>query len=432
MDITDLREQHLYRDQDHLQSRRDQQEVRPEHLNVEGQLGQLYPGVSQIKAEQRELRQERLDAEDEQEELHQEPFYIQEKRVEACSGVDAQQRHTDMFSVVIKSECEEMCLEDERQHQFDVTWNPETRLHRNDASHHHHVFKEEIYSYQQLFNQESNSSLDPEEPYPPQVKEEEDGHASCVLLNQETDGLMVTEECGESEPETENDQFFSYSSPLSENDVQEGGTHVDLKSTRNHTVVRKYVCHICGRRFSKKRHLLVHVRDHTGEDPFPCSTCEKKFKFASLLEIHMRTHTGEKPFYCETCGKRFSEHSTLKVHMRTHTGEKPFSCETCGKSFSRSCILKVHMRTHSGENLFLCEMCGKDFSQRSNLLRHMMTHTGDKPFPCSICNKKFTLASNLKMHMKTHTGVKPFSCETCGKTFSRSGNLKVHMRKLHS
>ncbi|XP_044214929.1 zinc finger protein 771-like isoform X6 [Thunnus albacares] len=353
-----------------------------------------------------------------------------------------------------------------------------------------HVCKEEeVLADQQLCDLEKNSSLDQEDPEPPQIKEEqkelctsrdqedpeppqikEEQKELCtslegeqLVLKQETETFMLTPTCDESEDQTldlspdetqreaekehvvsmsvkssvqpepnNDDQLFSHNSHVAESQDHKRGKHGDSGSTRKAEPKLKK------RHYRRKNHtnnednstkLKIQSNTDTGKKSFKCGTCGKSFKIKSKLQIHMRVHTGEKPYSCNNCEKRFARSHGLRLHMRVHTGEKPYSCDTCGKRFGDMTTVKRHMRVHTGEKPYTCKTCEKGFTEMSKLKLHMRIHTGEKPHSCNTCGKRFRNMATMKRHMRVHTGARLYNCTTCGKEYRRRHNFKDHMRK---
>ncbi|XP_039658372.1 uncharacterized protein LOC120560194 isoform X1 [Perca fluviatilis] len=336
----------------------------------------------------------------------------------------------------------------------------------------HGCKEEEVLSDQQLCIQERNSSLDQEDPEPPQIKEDQEELCTSqegeqLVLKQETDTFMLTptyEERDHSEGQTLNfnpdddtlsaaekesvanmpvltsvesevnsdHQLLSHNSHEAESQDQKGGKHGDSGSTRNaepEPKKRRRKSRSHSNNVDKTNVSEIHPNTQTGKKSFICETCGKDFKYNSALQTHLRIHTGEKPYSCKSCGKDFRLKDVFNVHMRTHTGEKPYVCKTCGKRFCVTTTFKRHMRIHTGEKPYPCKTCGKEFRQNSYLLIHIRrAHTGEKPYVCKTCSKRFCDPSDLLRHMRIHTGEKPYSCKTCGKDFRFNGAFNVHMR----
>ncbi|KAI3369715.1 hypothetical protein L3Q82_024556, partial [Scortum barcoo] len=84
---------------------------------------------------------------------------------------------------------------DRQRRLLDIVWKPEIKLHRIELQ--HVCNKEEGLTEEQLFIQERNSSLDQEDPDPPQIKEEQEEistgqQGEQLELKQETDTFEST------------------------------------------------------------------------------------------------------------------------------------------------------------------------------------------------------------------------------------------------
>ncbi|XP_074601254.1 uncharacterized protein LOC141855215 [Brevipalpus obovatus] len=84
-----------------------------------------------------------------------------------------------------------------------------------------------------------------------------------------------------------------------------------------------------------------------------------------------RTHV------CMFCGKLYTRKYGLKIHLRTHTGHKPLQCRFCGRPFSDPSNLNKHIRLHSQNNSatmtspYRCKKCSKILVRRRDLERHL-------------------------------------------------------------
>nr|XP_020481032.1 zinc finger protein with KRAB and SCAN domains 1-like [Monopterus albus] len=239
---------------------------------------------------------------------------------------------------------------------LDIVWKPEVKLIELPQQ---HVCKEEVVlADQQLWNQERNSSLDQEDPEPPQIKEQQEELCSSqegeqLGLKQETNPFMLTptyEENDHSEAEpTSDQQLLSHSSAVAESQDQEGSQPGDSGSASNAEPKPKRKRH---KDTSHSSSVDTSPLSETHSDPptdrksLKCDTCGKMFRYKSHFNRHLRNHKMENRYCCEMCKKNFRYNSVFLIHMRTHTGERAFVCKTCGKGFKKSSALKVHLTTH--------------------------------------------------------------------------------------
>ncbi|KAF9802166.1 hypothetical protein SFRURICE_015206 [Spodoptera frugiperda] len=99
---------------------------------------------------------------------------------------------------------------------------------------------------------------------------------------------------------------------------------------------------------------------------------------------------------CVYCGKLYSRRYGLKIHLRTHTGYRPLRCRHCRRPFGDPSNLNKHERLHAARGRaptsgpapgaapgpapgpYWCAQCGRALARRRDLERHMRTHARDK------------------------------------------------------
>jgi len=124
--------------------------------------------------------------------------------------------------------------------------------------------------------------------------------------------------------------------------------HID----RVHKGIKKWVCGYenCNQAFAKCNELHKHQKEHI--KTFTCNICSETFKKLEYLNNHKNTcHTDKKNlFSCQECGREFTKKYNLKVHIRSNHSEETFDCDMCPKKFKHKHTLQKHKTKHHIQN----------------------------------------------------------------------------------
>ena len=101
-----------------------------------------------------------------------------------------------------------------------------------------------------------------------------------------------------------------------------------------------------------------------------------------LLPRSLYMSKSRKGHLCIYCGKLYSRKYGLKIHLRTHTGYKPLQCKVCLRPFGDPSNLNKHIRLHAeGDTPYRCDFCGKVLVRRRDLERHIKSRHPSESLP---------------------------------------------------
>ncbi|XP_055539612.1 zinc finger protein ZFP2-like [Wyeomyia smithii] len=255
-----------------------------------------------------------------------------------------------------------------------------------------------------------------------------------------------------------------------------------LLKEHQRTVIRRFFCRKCGKRFMTQNNLENHLKCHVASrETKRCCGCRKDFMSESELlqhsqEVHQveQTINSNKPFECNICYRRYSTRKSLVSHKRMI---QQHQCQQCGEMFMKKLFLSLHEKschivraddnkkkrccgcsvefsnkqallehaanvhkntsdaqsdsTIDSSKLFECEICFKRFSSKLILNQHKRKIDVDKRYSCDICGRTFNRAHDKTTHQTTHSNEMPFSCHVCLRRFKNKLYLKNHL-KLHA
>lgn len=168
--------------------------------------------------------------------------------------------------------------------------------------------------------------------------------------------------------------------------------------------LNKTICGLCWKEFDTKVLLKAHQKAAHGGCSYGCDVCGKMFSSKRYIKVHILTkHAEVKAFLCHSCGEGFPVQSSLKAHVLRKHVKRGYDCPSCDKKFVTATSLKDHIGArHTHERLYKCEVqgCNKTFGWPSAFKSHKRVHAEDK-YECSICLKQFSFKGNLQNHLKT-------------------------------
>ena len=290
--------------------------------------------------------------------------------------------------------------------------------------------------------------------------------------------------------EQSNDIDFEVHEGQNDN-FHEAIVHTNMNQEENNlenSVQSNYFCKYCGKKFSWKKSLKVHMRNAHAEQNLEsensfCENNESTYTNTNQEENNSENSV-QSNYFCKYCGKNYGWKYSLDRHIKSvHEGRQINDenevevhddiegMEEMSRSFSEGYEDDLEHLNHEGQNknlkdeIFYCKFCEKGFTWKRSLNRHMKKVHQGVMIENSIVNEfnvENTIENNVydyeqnqaeqatNVEIPTHSifgnaltpdikfpqetsknEVIMYSCLFCDKNFSWKKSLKLHMKNAH-
>ena len=300
------------------------------------------------------------------------------------------------------------------------------------------------------------------EPFVNEKEEEEDGDAH----GNENEIEHSSNKADAGNPDFNNDAIANADSTLVSNRLRQGPPK------------KIHQCRLCMKRCNSPSDLLLHIKYvHERRKDENCHICDKKFARKKDLQRHIMRHEKIKNFVCELCGKGYPFKHELTMHINSKIcskeKEKLSALEEaynrCGNSIS---IIHEKEKFNTNEEIESevpqiensSVQNSKDLTISSTSLDHLekfenksqqegrrskqnidignLEKQPSKKLMCAKCPQEFAAKHYYITHYKfTHGGgnelppgfenLMQFKCDQCPKSFSITSSLKRHIQIKH-
>lgn len=114
-----------------------------------------------------------------------------------------------------------------------------------------------------------------------------------------------------------------------------------------------------------------------------CHICSLDFESFSKVKKHFKRFHKDQEAFLICCGKKFTKRSHLLDHIEWHDKSKTHRCEICNKDYKNKTCLRTHNKMCHSENCqeCICSICGKVCKNEVTLRNHMKCHEVNLDLP---------------------------------------------------